>query len=264
MAQVLANLLNNASKYTDEGGRIELDLARSGNEAVFRVRDNGIGIAADKLATVFDLFTQVDNSLDRTQGGLGIGLTLVRFLVEMHAGTVQAMSEGPNRGSQFIIRLPALEESVPLADDSRHPVPTVESTPPRRILIVDDYPLVAESLMRVLALAGHTVRIALDGSAALEVLAGFRPEVIVLDIGLPGMNGYDLARRIRSETASNPVTLIAATGYGQTEDRQRAHEAGFDFHLTKPVDCIALLELIESTRTRRQGHESSPPILSPA
>jgi signal transduction histidine kinase/DNA-binding response OmpR family regulator len=264
MAQVLANLLNNASKYTDEGGRIDLELARSGDEAVFRVRDNGIGIAREKLVTVFDLFTQVDNSLDRTQGGLGIGLTLVRVLVQMHGGTVQALSEGENRGSQFVIRLPALDETVPIAVGGPHAVPCVERPVARRILIVDDYPLVAESLMRVLALAGHQVRIAHDGPAALEAIPTFQPEVIVLDIGLPGMNGYDLARQIRSEAASNSVTLIAATGYGQTDDRRRAHEAGFDHHLTKPVDCAALLELIEMTRIKPRGQESSSPLLSTA
>ena len=264
MAQVLANLLNNAAKYTHDGGRIDLDLSRSGSEAVFRVCDNGIGIAQEKLATVFDLFTQVDNSLDRTQGGLGIGLTLVRVLVQMHAGSVRAFSDGDDRGSQFVIRLPALAETVPVAPSARPSVPHVEAPVARRVLIVDDYPVVAESLMRVLALAGHDVRIAHDGPAALEVISTFHPEVIVLDIGLPGMNGYDLARQIRVETASNPVTLIAATGYGQTEDRHRAHNAGFDHHLTKPVDCVALLELIESIRSTPQSQESSSKLLSSA
>jgi CheY-like chemotaxis protein len=264
MAQVLANLLNNAAKYTDEGGRIDLELVLSGNEAVFRVCDNGIGIDQEKLPTVFDLFTQVDNSLDRTQGGLGIGLTLVRFLVEMHSGTVQATSDGAGLGSQFSIRLPALDETVPVATTARTPLPHIESSLARRILIVDDYPLVAESLMRVLALAGHQVRTAHDAPAALEVISAFDPEIIVLDIGLPGMNGYDLAKHIRVEKASNHVTLIAATGYGQNEDRHKALEAGFDHHLTKPVDCGALSKLIESTQRKPRGRGSTSPFLSPA
>jgi CheY-like chemotaxis protein len=178
---------------------------------------------------------------------------------------VQAHSDGANCGSQFIIRLPALNESVAVTAEVRPAVPHVESSLARRILVVDDYPIVAESLKRVLALAGHNVRTAHDGSAALEVLTSFRPEVIVLDIGLPGMSGYDLARQIRELTASSPVILIAATGYGQSEDRDRAHQAGFDHHLTKPVDCVGLLELIESTRgSKRHGQAPAATILSPA
>src|SRR5262249_51194258 len=148
--------------------------------------------------------------------------------------------------------------------DARAPLPHIESSLARRILIVDDYPLVAESLMRVLALAGHQVRIAYDASAALEVISAFEPEIIVLDIGLPGMNGYDLAKHIREQKASNFVTLIAATGYGQNEDRHKALEAGFDHHMTKPVDCAALLQLIESTQRKSRGRESTSPLLSPA
>jgi signal transduction histidine kinase len=264
LAQVLANLLNNAAKYTEERGRIDLDLVRSGGEAVFSVRDNGIGISAEKLSAVFDLFTQVDHSLARAQGGLGIGLTLVRRLVEMHGGTVHASSEGANRGSQFVIRLPALEDSLPLAPERRLDARDVETSAARRILVVDDYPRVAESLMRMLELAGHEVKIALDGPAALDEVSAFQPEIVVLDIGLPGMDGYEVARHIRREPRSRQLTLIAVTGYGQREDQLRAHQAGFDHHLTKPVDCAALLELIASPSGKPGGQESAAAILSPA
>ena len=165
LAQVLANLLNNAAKYTEEGGRIDVDLARCGGEAVFGVRDNGIGISAEKLSAVFDLFTQVDHSLDRAQGGLGIGLTLVRRLVEMHGGTVHASSEGVNRGSQFVIRLPALDEALPSNSAPSPRARQLGNSVAQRILVVDDYPRVAESLMKMLVLAGHDVRIAFDGPA---------------------------------------------------------------------------------------------------
>jgi signal transduction histidine kinase/DNA-binding response OmpR family regulator len=264
LAQVLANLLNNAAKYTEEGGRIELNLVRSGGEAVFSVRDNGIGISAEKLSAVFDLFTQVDHSLARAQGGLGIGLTLVRRLIEMHGGTVQARSEGANRGSQFVIRIPALDEALPLNSEPRPQARDVEISSPRRILVVDDYPRVAESLMKMLELAGHEVKIALDGPGALEEISTFQPEIVVLDIGLPGMDGYEVARRLRNGSPSRQVILIAVTGYGQREDQLRARQAGFDHHLTKPVDCAGLLELIASFSVKPGGHESASPLLSQA
>jgi signal transduction histidine kinase/DNA-binding response OmpR family regulator len=264
LAQVLANLLNNAAKYTEEGGRIDLELVRSGGEAVFSVRDNGIGISPEKISVVFDLFTQVDHSLARAQGGLGIGLTLVRRLIEMHGGTVQASSEGANRGSQFVIRIPALDDPLSFQSQRRLDARDVEISAPRRILVVDDYPRVAESLMRMLALAGHQVKIALDGPGALEEVSAFQPEIVVLDIGLPGMDGYEVARHIRLDPRSRQLILIAVTGYGQREDQLRAHQAGFDHHLTKPVDCAALLELIASPFGKPGGHESVTPLLSPA
>jgi signal transduction histidine kinase/DNA-binding response OmpR family regulator len=264
LAQCLANLLNNAAKYTQEGGRIDLELVRFGREAVFTVRDNGIGISPEKLTSVFDLFTQVDRSLDRAQGGLGIGLTLVRRLVEKHGGTVQASSDGPNRGSQFVIRLPALDEALAADAKSRPAAPELESSPARRVLVVDDYPRVAESLMKILALAGHEVKVAFDGPGALEEVAAFQPDVVVLDIGLPGLDGYQVARHIRNDPAYPHMTLIAVTGYGQKEDQRRAREAGFDHHLTKPVDCAALLELIGSQSGKLGGSESTSPVLSPA
>jgi CheY-like chemotaxis protein/two-component sensor histidine kinase len=246
LAQVLANLLNNAAKYTEEGGRIALEVARAGDQAVFRVRDNGIGIAPEIISSVFDLFTQVDRSLHRSQGGLGVGLTLVRQLVEMHGGSVEAHSEGPNRGSEFVVRLPALAEEPSSAgggDPRRGEAP---DPVPRRLLVIEDNPAVAESLMKLLSLGGHEVRVFPDGPSALEGLTGYRPEIVILDIGLPGMDGYEVAQAIRKRSGTDSIVLIALTGYGQDQDRRRSLEAGFDYHLTKPVDPPALFSLISS------------------
>jgi signal transduction histidine kinase len=244
VAQALSNLLNNAAKYTAEGGTIEVGVARHGEEAVIQVRDNGAGISAEMLSRVFDLFTQVDRSLDRSQGGLGIGLTLVRRLVQMHGGSVHAFSEGANRGSEFVIRLPVLAETLsppvtrdPAPPESRH-------HEPRRILIVDDHPDVTGTLARLLRLSGHHVRTALSGSDALAELAEHRPEIILLDIGLPGMDGFEVAQSIRRQAGMESTVLIALTGYGQDDDRRRSREAGFDHHLVKPVDIDALLSIL--------------------
>jgi signal transduction histidine kinase/DNA-binding response OmpR family regulator len=264
LAQVLANLLNNAAKYTEQGGKIELELVRCGSEAVFSVRDNGVGISAEKLSAIFDLFTQVDHSLDRAQGGLGIGLTLVRRLIELHGGTVQATSEGANRGSQFVIRLPALDPAATLDSKTRPQSRDTAHCHARRILVVDDYPRVAESLMKMLALAGHEVKIAFDGPTAVEEASTFRPEFVVLDIGLPGLDGYEVARKIRNDPASRQATLIAVTGYGKKEDQQRAHQAGFDHHMTKPVDCAVLLQLIAAKSALPHEHGSPSPRLARA
>jgi signal transduction histidine kinase/DNA-binding response OmpR family regulator len=266
LAQVLANLLNNAAKYTEEGGRIALEVARAGDEAVFRVRDNGIGISPEIIASVFDLFTQVDRSLDRSQGGLGIGLTLVRQLIELHGGSVQAYSEGLNRGSEFVVRLPLLAvPSAPAAAVNAHDAPTqTQGSAPRRILIVEDYPVVAESLKKMLLLAGHEVKVSRDGPSALEQLAIVRPEIILLDIGLPGMDGYEVAQAIRNQPGTESIVLIALTGYGQDEDRLRAIEAGFDEYLTKPVDPVALYSLIASAAPKDRAAKTSAPMLTRA
>jgi signal transduction histidine kinase/DNA-binding response OmpR family regulator len=246
LAQVLANLLNNSAKYTDEGGRISLAVAREGEEAVVRVRDTGVGIPPDMLASIFDLFTQVDRSLDRSQGGLGIGLTLVHRLVEMHGGRVAAFSAGANKGSEFVVRLPVL---------SRQPIPRASKNgglepvaAPRRVLIVDDNVDGAESLSLMLQLAGHQVQIVHNGPDALEAAPAFRPDVVLLDIGLPGMNGYEVARRLREQPELASTLLVALTGYGQEEDRQRGREAGFDQHLVKPVDPPVLASLLARAR----------------
>jgi len=244
LAQVLSNVLNNAAKYTQERGKIDLDVAKTGNQAIFRVRDNGIGIPTEKLSSIFDLFTQVDHSLDRSHGGLGIGLNLVRRLVEKHGGTVSASSAGANRGSEFVIRLPAMAQEVSVNGNNDAVVTKTREKAGRRILVVDDFPLAAETLMRILKLEGHDVRIARDGATAVEEIRFHRPEIVLLDIGLPGMDGYEVAQTIRTLPGTEGLILIALTGYGQDEDRRRSKEAGFNYHLTKPVDVKALCELI--------------------
>ncbi len=239
LAQVVANLLHNAAKYTQNGGRIELGAERQNGEVVLRVRDNGMGIPDEMLGRIFDLFTQVDRSLSRSEGGLGVGLTLVRSLVTMHDGSVAARSEGPGQGTEFEIRLPAAAHvEVTLDNSTEHPAPPAS----RRVLVVDDNADSAESLAMILSLRGHEARTALDGPQALAVAREFRPAVVMLDIGLPGMDGYEVARRLRSE--HDGILLVALTGYGQDEDRRRSKEAGFDHHLVKPVDFAVLQEVM--------------------
>ena len=248
LAQVLANLLNNAAKYTEQGGRISLTAAREGDEAVFRVRDTGVGIPEEMLPRVFELFTQVDRSLDRSEGGLGIGLTLAHRLVEMHGGTLQAFSDGPGRGSEFVVRLAALP-CAPAADVPRNEVrERPEEAGGLRILVVDDNRDSANSLALLLEDLGHTVRTAHDGEAALAAAHAFGPDAVVLDIGLPRLDGYEVARRLRAAPAPDPETggagaqplLIALTGYGHEENRLQAKAAGFDHHFAKPVDLDVL------------------------
>ncbi len=247
LAQVLSNLLNNAAKYTEDGGRIELSAQRTPKEAVLRVRDNGVGIAPEALPQVFDMFMQVESSTDRSQGGLGIGLTLVRRLVEMHGGKIEARSAGLGKGSEFLVRLPALAEPAP---ESARELPEASSASSakgsRRTLVVDDNVDSAESMALVLRLQGHEVRLAYDGQSALEEAQSFRPEVMFLDLDLPKMDGYEVARRLRLEPAMRDMTLVAMTGYGQEEDRQRTQEAGFQLHLVKPVDFNKVDELLSS------------------
>ena len=240
--QVMTNLLNNAVKYTEPGGSIALKAGRAGASAEVRVLDSGIGIPAEMVPFVFDLFTQVDRALDRSQGGLGIGLTLVRRLVELHGGTVSVRSDGPGRGSEFVVRLPLDLGAAPLAATPR---PAHRSAPtPRRILVVDDQADAAAILARLLKGRGHDVRVAADGASALALAAEHRPDAVLLDIGLPGMDGYEAARRLRQEPATRQSLLVALTGYGQEEDVRRALEAGFDHHLVKPTDLDAIESLL--------------------
>ncbi|MBA3773701.1 MAG: response regulator [Ramlibacter sp.] len=241
LAQVIGNLLNNACKFTDSGGRIALDLERAGEEAIIRVHDSGIGMAADQLPRIFDMFVQIDGAAGRSREGLGLGLTLVKQLVEAHGGTVSASSEGIGRGSEIELRLPLTREPAVAA------VPGVAwpaGDPHRRVLVVDDNRDGAESLAELLASAGFEVQTAHDGATALTLAAQWRPEVLLLDIGMPGMNGYETARRIRKQRWGRGVLLVALTGWGQAEDLRLSSEAGFNVHLVKPVDPLALMKLL--------------------
>jgi two-component system, chemotaxis family, CheB/CheR fusion protein len=235
LTQIFSNLLNNAAKYTDPGGTVTLTAARDGNDAVVRVADTGVGMTPEVLDRAFDLFAQADQSLDRSQGGLGIGLTLVRRLVELHRGTVTAASAGPGRGSEFTVRLPLQPTAMVIPVPARTPAPT-RKVGRRRVLVVDDNTDSADSLALLLGMWNHEVKTAPDGPTALKVARGFRPDVAILDIGLPRMNGYDVARELRKLPGLGRVRLIALTGYGQEDDRKQAADAGFARHLMKPVD----------------------------
>jgi two-component system CheB/CheR fusion protein len=253
LAQVISNLLNNAAKYTPLGGHIRLSAGRDGDEAVIRVQDDGEGISPDMLPRVFDLFSQANQSIDRSEGGLGIGLTLVKRLVEMHGGTVEARSDGPGDGSEFIVRLPLLRSEV-----LGTPPPSAEvSGPglPRRILVVDDNRDSADSLARLLRRLGHEIELAYEGSSACKAASAFTPDIVLLDIGLPGMDGYEVARRLRAEPSLDGVCLVALTGYGSEADRRKSTEAGFDAHLVKPVEFDALRRVLEATQV---GSSSGP------
>jgi signal transduction histidine kinase/ActR/RegA family two-component response regulator len=244
LAQVVGNLLNNACKFTDEGGHIRLTVEREGREAVIRVRDSGIGIAPEHLPHLFEMFTQVDTSLERSRDGLGIGLTLVKTLVEMHDGTVAAQSDGPGRGSEFVVRLPISVETTRPASRAvvREPAPASG----RRILIVDDNEDGADSLAMLLQLGGHETYIAHDGIEAVGAAERLRPDAVLLDIGLPKLNGYEVCRRIREQPWGKDLVLMAVTGWGQEEDRHRSRAAGFNTHIVKPVDPEAVMKLLAS------------------
>ncbi|HLZ46963.1 MAG TPA: ATP-binding protein [Gemmatimonadales bacterium] len=249
LIQVIANLLNNAAKYTERGGRIVVSTRVFGSEAEITVRDTGIGIAPDMLSRIFDMFVQADSSPERVRQGLGIGLTLVKRLVDLHGGTVEARSAGLGKGSEFIVRLPALaDQRAPGGDVTGRPVAGVERRKSDlarfRILVVDDHRDAGESLATLLRLLGHQVRVAYDGISALEAARVFRPQVALLDIGMPGMDGIELGARLRREPELAGLLLVALTGYGRDEDRKRSGAAGFDHHLVKPVDIAALNGLL--------------------
>jgi PAS domain S-box-containing protein len=246
LEEVVVNLLNNAAKYTPKDGHIWLSVQKESEEMVLSVKDNGIGIAPDFLPQIFDLFAQAQRSLDRSDGGLGVGLTLVRKLVQMHGGNIQARSKGLGRGSEFTVRLPVLpsplQTQIPVVEKSK------ATSHPRRVLIVDDNLDTADSIAMLLERSGHEVTVAYSAEKALEVAAEFQPEVVLLDIGLPEMDGYEVARRLRRDSRLKGMKLIALTGYGQDSDLQRAKEAGFDHHLVKPAG----LDKIEELLTKQQ------------
>jgi signal transduction histidine kinase len=267
LEQVFANLLNNAAKYTEPGGRIAVLAECSDGQCSVRVLDTGVGMDPDMLHRAFELFVQGDSSLGREQSGLGIGLTLVRQLMALHDGTVEAHSEGRGRGSEFVVRLPIFtgnvsERSLPAGAEAS-PAGWDRTEPPdgeqRRILVVDDNRDAAESLRMLLSLDGHDVCIVHDGPGAIEAARLHRPDVVFLDLGLPGMDGYQVARRIRALAGLGEMLLIAMTGYGQEDDRRRCLEAGFDHHVVKPADPIALQDLFLRGRSRRAGSAGPGP-----
>jgi PAS domain S-box-containing protein len=244
LAQVLGNLLHNASKFSRPGGKISLTAEERGRDLVVTVEDDGIGISPELLPKIFEMFAQGDQTLERSHSGLGIGLTLVRRLVEMHGGTVEVSSEGPGRGSEFVVHLPSLIEESPTPTPTPSPTLDAPAVAARRILVVDDNHDSAESLSTLLELEGYETRLAFDGVEAVNVTASFRPDVVLMDIGLPQLNGYQAAAQIRSEPWGNAMVLVALTGWGQEEDRRRILEAGFDVHMVKPVDFDTLSKLL--------------------
>jgi CheY-like chemotaxis protein len=274
LAQVLSNLLNNAAKYTPSGGSIRLSVADEDGQVVFRVRDTGVGISPEMIGKVFDLFEQVDRSIDRSQGGLGIGLTLVHRLVELHGGKVEAASEGPGQGAEFTVRLPravtaatdgATAADTPGANDQQsEAAPNVQQIAARsrtlRVLVVDDNVDAADTLADLLRLSGHDVRLAYDGPSAVEAAVTFRPTAVVLDLGLPGLNGFEVARHLRSHPTTRDAVLFAVSGYGQDEDRRRSKEAGFNRHFVKPLDFQVLLTALAEAAERQDrpgGYEAA-------
>jgi PAS domain S-box-containing protein len=257
LAQVFSNLIGNAAKYTPGGGRIWLEAERRGTDRVIvRVRDNGVGIPPAAIGSIFEIFTQVGDALERPNGGLGIGLSLVRGLVEMHGGSVTARSAGLGRGSEFTVELPALPIALP-APAASGGAPERTAVAPCRILIVDDNEDAAASLSMLIQRRDHVTRVAHDGAEAVRVAAEFRPDIAFLDIGLPKLNGYEVGRAIRSQAWGRAVFLIALTGWGQDEDKRLAAESGFDLHLVKPIDPSSLDDLIRSARRRQGGADAA-------
>ena len=244
LAQVISNLLHNAAKYTDAAGRIWLTVARQGGEAVITVRDTGIGIAPEMLPMVFDMFIQADRSIERSHGGLGVGLSVARRLVELHGGSIRADSDGPGKGSAFTVRIPVSTAGAESTGDGSRQPGARAAPSPRRVLVADDNRDAAESLAALLRMVGHDVCLAHDGVEAVGIASEYRPQVVVLDIGMPKMNGYETARKIRAEGWARDIVIVALSGWGQEQDKRNSHEAGIDHHLVKPVEPSVLLQLL--------------------
>jgi CheY-like chemotaxis protein/anti-sigma regulatory factor (Ser/Thr protein kinase) len=242
LEQVVVNLLTNAAKYTTNGGHISLAVQQEGDEAVLRVSDTGVGIASELLPRIFDLFTQAERSLDRSQGGLGIGLCLVQRLVVMHGGRVEVNSV-LGQGSEFVVRLPVTVDFVPEPTLTCNET-TTRSGPSVRVLMVDDNVDAAQSLGLLLKASGHDVRTVYDGLSAVEAALEYRPNVVLLDIGLPGLDGFEVAKRLRQQPTLSNIVLVAITGYGQEADLQRSQDAGFDHHLVKPTDIGKVQDIL--------------------
>ena len=254
LVQVFSNLINNAAKFSDRGSKIWLTAVTSSDSQVaISVRDQGIGIPENMLPKIFDMFTQVDRSLERSQGGLGIGLTLVKKLVELHGGSVEATSAGDGAGSEFVVRLPYVPTRLGSSDI--HSGDGASPSSQLKVLVADDNEDAAESLVEMLRMMGNTVRLAGDGQEAVDMAAVFQPQVIVLDIGMPKLNGYEVCRRIRQQPWGTSAILVALTGWGQDEDKRRSKEAGFDHHLIKPLDLAVLERLLVSLQLEIFRHE---------
>lgn len=250
LVQVVGNLVHNAAKYTPEGGTIAVAARPDGDAVRIEVQDNGVGIAAEALPQIFELFVQGDRSLARSQGGLGLGLTVVRGMVQLHGGTVQAYSAGPGQGSTFVVALPALARAVTMPEPVQH-APCAQSS--ERILVIEDNADAAESLAMVLRLSGYEVDVAADGPSGLALAAQLQPRVVLCDIGLPGMNGYEVAAQLRLHGTDAPL-MIALSGYGAADDIARARSAGFHQHLVKPADVATLLQAISQLLHPKEHH----------
>ena len=258
LAQVFANLLNNAAKYTDTNGRIQLKAERRGRHAVVHVKDNGIGIPADALPHVFEMFSQADQSIEKSRGGLGVGLTLANHLVSMHDGAIEARSDGPGKGSEFIVRLPLAPSSTAALHDPAE-TPGFGQNPALRILVADDSMDSATSMEMLLEILGNRVCIANDGAAAVAAAEEFQPQVVMLDIGMPKMNGYDAAQAIRRQPWGKHMVLVAVTGWGQDSDKQRSKAVGFDYHIVKPITSAALTSLMAAIQQNAQDRQRHAP-----
>lgn len=253
LAQVFSNLLNNAAKFTESGGDIRVTTERQDNQAVVRIRDSGIGIAPELMPKIFEMFVQGETVMERRHGGLGLGLTLARDIVQLHGGKIEAKSDGPGNGSEFVVSLPIAALPRPVETGRSAAIKMAAGSPPRRIVIVDDSKNQVLSLERLFKRMGHDVRVAYDAAGAVRVMEEFLPDFALIDIGLPGVNGYDLARRLREQAQFRSVTLIAQTGWGREEDRNQARAAGFDYHLVKPIDHQRLAEILTNPGSRRES-----------
>ncbi|HEY3533667.1 MAG TPA: ATP-binding protein, partial [Casimicrobiaceae bacterium] len=259
VAQILSNLVNNAAKYTPKGGRISLSAARDGDEVVFRIRDSGVGIPPEFIASIFDPFTQADRTLARSHGGLGIGLTLVHRLVEMQQGRVSVRSEGRNRGSEFTVRLPVATDADTSTEANIASAISGASPAGLLVLVVDDNRDVADSTASIMRMNGCDVHVAYDGRAAIESVRRLRPDAVLLDIGLPAIDGYLVAEHIRAQPENGGTMIVAVSGYGQEQDRLRSKSVGFDYHVVKPIDPAVLAGLVGSLRVSRDAARTGVP-----